>query len=283
MSGVFMASAFTFQPALAALKAGNPAPLGVWAATNAGLMTYHFGAIGGLKGLKYRGKNLTESVAKLNKSEVDQLIKAVDEVEPTSAQEIGNILDDLQMRAAKGTLTNDEYKEFNKKLKTHLLGNPEVVKNINDTIESLSEKEIAEVLESAGIDITKVPLTKEEKNKALRNIMLGATGLVLGSITLDQFGINPIVDSTGLDKDGIAFYGASVASSLPEFALTLSYLKSVKKVQAKGSKEATIANRDGGESAAQNISDSNAINIMLAKAAAVTAFARGEKSEDSLE
>ena len=78
------------------------------------------------------------------------------------------------------------------------------------------------LLELGGIDIKKTPLTKEEKRDAYKSMLIGAIALVEGAIVLDAAAINPITDSIkGLDKDGVAYYGVSMASSLPEFAISL--------------------------------------------------------------
>ena len=137
---------------------------------------------------------------------------------------------------------------------------------VERTLHTLDSKELTALLKMGGIDFkTASTMTKKEMTVAISSIIFGIAGVILLSSVLDS-GVDDLTEAfPGMGKSTAGFFILSFFSSLPE-------LMGTQKLFGK-------LDFSGGM---QNIADSNALNLILAKMAMTMAYFRYQEKPSEI-
>ena len=244
---------------------GNNLPLIGWLTVNIPSLIYYF-----TKDLIKSRKIYTGAIKEFNIEELKRItrLSAINRTQfGDSANKMDSILSNLSdMKKKSGKLSPNDIKKSLKDLKKAMKSDQNYRNEIERNLHNLDSKELTALLKFAGIDFkTASTMTKKEIVTSVSAIILGIGGIIMLSGLLDS-GVNDITEAfPEMGKSTAGFFILSFFSSLPELMGTQKLFSRL--------------DFSGGM---QNIADSNALNLMLAKMAMAMAYFRHQENPSEI-
>lgn len=247
------------------MNLGNNLPLIGWLTVNIPSLIYYF-----TKDIIKSRRVYTGAISNFNPKELGRIarLKEIDRVQfGDSFAKIEDILGKLhKVKKDNGALSPNEVKQALKDLKKSMKADVNFRNEVERTLHTLDSDELTSLLKMAGIDFkTASTMTKKEIVTSVGSIIFGIAGIILLSGVLDS-GVEDLTEAfPGMGKSTAGFFILSFFSSLPE-------LMGTQKLFSK-------LDFSGGM---QNIADSNALNLMLAKMAMAMAYFRYQEDPNEI-
>jgi hypothetical protein len=271
---LMVTNALTFQYFVRpAMMKGNYLPFIGWMATSFPMMGWYFA-----KDIISNRKAFTNAVHGFDEEslkKLSQTLKHNDSDFKQTKAEFKTLTEGLIQAKDDGELGKAKVKEALKDLQGQMRKSKSVQKEVARVVHQLNDKEVSMLLEMGGVSLERAAtMTKEQKLKAITMVVTGMAAVGALSILLDS-GVEDMAESfPGMGKTSAGFFVMSFFSSLPELMGTMKFFQ--------GAGASGQAGTDNFKSGAQNISDSNALNLGIAKMAMGIAYMRSLFSNEQI-
>lgn len=260
----FMTSAVLFQTVVRPqMMAGNYLPLAGWLTVNVPAMVWYFG-----RGIIQSKRAFKETITEFSEEGIESVRRQLEfhpEEYARSKEKFNELLDKLATAKASagGRLSRKDVKNHLLAIQTEMANSENFKAEVEGMLHTLKDSELETLFRIAGVTATEgATMSRSEKLKAVTWIIAGMSAVLAMSVVLDS-GVEDMAEAwPDLGKTWLGFFVMSFFSSLPELMGTQKLL--------------SVGNTQGG---AQNISDSNALNLIIAKISMGAAYFRGVAEE----
>ena len=253
-AGFFTLNAFAFQFVVRPyLNAGNPIPLGFWLAVNIPAVYKYFAR---------NSKQTSEQAIETARTIQDHALKKLrDQTLTPDKQYESSPFDDFiekieTIQEGQNTVSFRKLKKSLKGVQAQLNQSNTFRNEVNRALGTMGGEEIAHLMRLAGVE-TEVgnQISKREAIKSITKLLAGIAGVVMLSAIIDS-GVSDLPEAIPeLDKSTAGFVIMAFFSSIGELMTTTKFFQAAQM-----------------QSGTQNISDSNAINLLLGKLAIASSF-----------
>lgn len=254
----WMTSALIFQSTIRSfLRNGNPIPAAIWMMVNIPLLYRYF-----TRQARAQSREIVELIREIPAPNYvtarASLESNFDNEVHVLQNKIMGVMDEIESIRNANRSNTRLLKQKIRKLQKTIAEDPEYQNQLAQMIESMPKAELGDLLTALKLtpeDIRAYGEGKEGITQAIVWITAGASAIVLSSLLLDS-GVSDLPEAIeGMEKSFAGFVLMAFFSSIGELLAT---------------KKLFLDGNPGG--AAQNIADSNALNIMIAQMAMASSY-----------
>lgn len=263
-AGYFASNALAFKYAVEPqILSGNYYPLIAWLTINIPSVTYYF-----TKDILKSKKVYKEIASKINlKQSLDNFelelntLKGSENSFEKPSDEFQKIVEQLKNTDQNKPRNIPFMKKTIKQINNILKSDKNFKKVFVESLEKLDSEEFTQLLILSGVNLNK-SMTSNEKIKSVFKLIIGISSVIIASALLDD-GVHNLTQAyPDMGRSNAGFFILSFFSSLPELMGTHKFFSGI-----------------NFKSGMQNISDSNALNMVIAHTGMMMAFLRFNANE----